>query len=232
MAYLTLACGPNHPEVRHTSRLCLQRRLVVYKDHFTGFTVQTVFIPVQHDGGGAAVHVTGIVGTVFHHNVDEVGVGGTQGAGLTAVDTQEDNSTVGTLTDDGGRTYDSLFWEAVLDAEYDLSHGFCVAGKDTAAFLEETLAALGLSEIEANAFIVYWLPRMQENPYNLITFQTTAYTDAAELDIEPAPDTVIRVFMVWQALDAELEIPAQILPKATAREGFTVVEWGGTEIMG
>ena len=138
----------------------------------------------------------------------------------------------GTLTDDSGRTYDSLFWEAVLDAEYDLSHGFCVAGKDTAAFLEKMLAALGLSEKEANAFIVYWLPRMQDNPYNLITFQTTAYTDAAGLDIEPAPDTVIRVFMVWQALDAELEIPAQILPKATAREGFTVVEWGGTEIMG
>ena len=138
----------------------------------------------------------------------------------------------GTLTDDGGRTYDSLFWEASLEVEYDLSHGFCVAGKDTAAFLEETLAALGLSEKEANAFIVYWLPRMQDNPYNLITFQTTAYTDAAELDIEPAPDTVIRVFMVWQALDAELEIPEQILPKATVREGFTVVEWGGTEIMG
>ena len=138
----------------------------------------------------------------------------------------------GTLTDNSGRTYDSLFWEASLDADYDLSHGFCVAGKDTAAFLEETLAGLGLSEKEANAFIVYWLPRMQDNPYNLITFQTTAYTDAAELDIEPAPDTVIRVFMVWQALDAELEIPEQILPKATAREGFTVVEWGGTEIMG
>jgi hypothetical protein len=86
--------------------------------------------------------------------------------------------------------------------------------------------------MEANAFIVYWLPRMQDNPYNLITFQTTAYTDAAELEIEPAPDTVIRVFMVWQALDAELEIPEQILPKAMAREGFTVVEWGGTEIMG
>jgi hypothetical protein len=138
----------------------------------------------------------------------------------------------GTLTDDGGRTYDSLFWEAALDAEYDLSSGFCVKGEDTAVFLEKMLAALGLSEKEANAFIVYWLPRMQDNPYNLITFQASAYTDAAELEIEPAPDTVIRVFMVWQALDAELEIPAQILPKASAREGFTVVEWGGTEIMG
>ncbi len=138
----------------------------------------------------------------------------------------------GTLTDDSGRTYDSLFWEATLDAEYDMSSGFCVAGTDTAEFLEETLAALGLSETEANAFIVWWLPRMQANPYNLISFQTDAYTDAAELEIEPAPDTVIRVFMVWQALDAELDIPTQILPETPAREGFTVVEWGGTEITG
>ena len=138
----------------------------------------------------------------------------------------------GTLTDSTGRSYDSLFWEAELHTEYDLSSGFCVKGEDTAAFLEETLSALGLSELEANAFIVYWLPRMLQNPYNLITFQTTAYTDAAELDITPTPDTVIRVFMVWQGLDDEIDIPAQTLPAAPARDGFTVVEWGGTEITG
>ncbi len=136
----------------------------------------------------------------------------------------------GTLTDADGRTYDSLFWEAELNAEYDLSRGFCVAGADTAAFLEETLAALGLSEREANAFIVYWLPRMQDNAYNLITFQSDAYTDAAELTVEPTPDTVIRVFMVWQGLDSAIEIPESILPTPPAREGFTVVEWGGAEI--
>ncbi|MBE6658032.1 MAG: hypothetical protein E7604_06255 [Ruminococcaceae bacterium] len=138
----------------------------------------------------------------------------------------------GTLKDAGGRTYDSLFWEAELDADYDLSRGFCVAGTDTAAFLEQTLAVLGLSETEANAFIVYWLPRMQDNAYNLITFQSDAYTDAAELNIEPAPDTVIRVFMVWQALDKAVDIAEPTLPAAPARDGFTVVEWGGAEITG
>ena len=138
----------------------------------------------------------------------------------------------GTLTDAENRTYDSLFWEAELDVDYDLSRGFCVAGEDTAAFLEETLAALGLSETEANAFIVYWLPRMQDNAYNLITFQQDAYTEAAELNIEPAPDTVIRVFMVWQALDKAIDIAEPTLPDTPAREGFTVVEWGGTEITG
>lgn len=136
----------------------------------------------------------------------------------------------GTLTDpDTGRTYYCLFWEGVTDAEYDFSTGFCVAGADTAAFLENALARLGLTEREANEFIIYWLPRMEGNPYNLISFQTDAYTDAAELTIAPAPDTLIRVFMAWKGLDQPVEVPAQELT-TPERTGFTAVEWGGAEL--
>ncbi len=104
-----------------------------------------------------------------------------------------------------------------------------MAGEDTAAFLENALARLGLTEREANEFIIYWLPRMEGNPYNLISFQTDAYTDAAELTIDPAPDTLIRVFMAWKGLEQPVEIPAQELT-APARTGFTAVEWGGAEL--
>ena len=135
----------------------------------------------------------------------------------------------GTLTDAKGMEYNYLYWEGVGPAEYDWSTGFCVAGADTAAFLEEALARLGLTRREANEFIVYWLPLMEDNPYNLICFQGSAYTDAAKLDISPAPDTVIRVFMTWQALDAPRQIEPQPLT-APVRSGFTVVEWGGSEI--
>ena len=135
----------------------------------------------------------------------------------------------GTLTDAAGQTYSYLYWEGVSDAEYDFSQGFCVPGGDTAAFLEDALADLGLTRREANEFIVYWLPRMEGNAYNLIAFQTTAYTDHARLTVVPAPDTVLRVFMAWQPLDAPVEIPAQEL-SAPERTGFTVVEWGGAEL--
>ena len=138
----------------------------------------------------------------------------------------------GTLTDpDTGRTYYCLFWEGIIDRQFDLSAGFCVAGEDTAAFLEDALARLGLTEREANEFIIYWLPRMEGNPYNLISFQTDTYTDAAELTIAPAPDTLIRVFMAWKGLEQPVEIPAQELT-APARTGFTAVEWGGAELDG
>lgn len=135
----------------------------------------------------------------------------------------------GTLTDANGQLYNYLYWEGETNARLDLSEGFCVKGADTATFLEQALEALGLNRREANEFIVYWLPLMQENPYNIISFQTAAYTNAAKLKVAPAPDTVLRVFMAWQASDAFTEIPPQTLT-APDRIGFTVVEWGGAEI--
>jgi hypothetical protein len=104
-----------------------------------------------------------------------------------------------------------------------------VRGEDTALFLEEALEKLGLKPREANEFIVFWLPQMEDNGYNLIRFQTEAYTEAAKLRISPKPDSMIRIFMTWKASDSFVELTPQALT-AEDRVGFTVVEWGGTEI--
>ena len=133
-----------------------------------------------------------------------------------------------TLTDAVGQTYNYLYWEGVSRTEYDFSQGFCVPGRDTAAFLEDTLATLGLNRREANEFIVYWLPHMEGNAYNLIAFQTSSYTDHARLTITPEPDTLIRVFMAYRPLEKAVEIAPQTLT-APERTGFTAVEWGGAE---
>lgn len=135
----------------------------------------------------------------------------------------------GTLTDEKGQKYNYLYWEGDIYVDYDLSRGFCVKGEDTALFLENALAKLGLTRREANEFIVYWLPLMEKNPYNVIAFQTDSYTKAALLGIEPSPDTMLRVFMTWQATDSYVEISPQELT-SPERIGFTVVEWGGTEL--
>ncbi|MBQ8026187.1 MAG: hypothetical protein IJ259_07215 [Oscillospiraceae bacterium] len=70
---------------------------------------------------------------------------------------------------------------------------------------------------------------MQDSPYNLIAFQTEAYTDHAALTVTPEPDTVIRVFMACKALEAPVQIEPQSL-SAPDREGFVLVEWGGARI--
>ena len=135
----------------------------------------------------------------------------------------------GTLTDEHGQTYNYLYWEGEGTEAYDFSKGFCVAGSDTAAFLEDALDRLGLTRREANEFLVYWLPRMQDNSYNLIAFQQEAYTQSAKLTVSPQPDSVLRVFMAWKPLARPVDVPAQTLP-GFERRGFTLVEWGGAEV--
>ena len=136
----------------------------------------------------------------------------------------------GTLLDpETGREYYCLFWEGLSETEYDFSSGFVIPGEETGTFLESALKKLGLTDREAEEFIIYWLPKMEGNPYNLISFQQECYTESAKLEITPQPDTLIRVFMAWKPLSAPLELPEQTLT-APARQGFTAVEWGGTEV--
>ena len=135
----------------------------------------------------------------------------------------------GTLTDAEGQTYNYLYWEGETNAQWDMTEGFCIKGENTVAFLEDALEKLGLNRKEANEFIVYWLPLMEKNPYNIISFQTECYTDAAKLEVTPAPDTVIRVFMTFKASDYMIRILPQKLT-APERSGFTVIEWGATEV--
>ena len=43
---------------------------------------------------------------------------------------------------------------------------------------------------------------MQNNPYNLISFQTDAYTSLVDLQITPAPDRLLRVFKLSRYFEA------------------------------
>lgn len=134
----------------------------------------------------------------------------------------------GTLTDAHGNEYSYLFWDALSDTEWDFSTGFCVAGEDTGEFLRRTLSSMGLTPKEYNEFIVYWLPLMEGNPYNLISFQSERYEESAKLTITPQPDSMLRVFMAWKAIEEPVNIPAQTV-EPFEREGFAVVEWGGCQ---
>ena len=59
-------------------------------------------------------------------------------------------------------------------------------------------------------------------------FQTDRYTEAAKLDVSPEPDSVIRVFMAFKAVDGPVDVAEPEL-QPVERKGFTVVEWGGAE---
>ena len=137
---------------------------------------------------------------------------------------------VGTLIDTNNREYYALYWEGNPTHPLTISEGQVVARDNTIEFLENQLEQLGLNEREANEFIVYWLPILERNPYNVISFSFEAYENLAALTIEPQPDQLIRVMMLYQGLSTPIIIPSQEIVKNTVeRKGFTVVEWGGQE---
>ena len=137
----------------------------------------------------------------------------------------------GTLVDiETGRNLYALYWEGIHSEECNLTEGFVIKGNETIKFLEEKLSTLGLNEIEAEEFIVYWLPILQENEYNYIRFATLEeINNNMPLELSVEPDTLIRVLMQYKPLNEYIEVKEQEL-ETPERNGFVVVEWGGTEI--
>ena len=141
----------------------------------------------------------------------------------------------GSLIDQNtGRSLYSLYWEGWNTDREITKTGFVVSGADTAAFLEEKLGILGLTDREAEEFIIYWLPQMQNNEYNYIRFDTEEeINEVMPLTITPDADAVIRVWMSFTSLDAPIQVEEQILTPVDRNAykdlNFYAVEWGGSE---
>ncbi len=134
----------------------------------------------------------------------------------------------GTLYDGSGRSYYALYWEGNQHYATTPSAGNVVASDQSIPFLEKSLAQLGLNEREANEFIMYWLPQLEQHPYNLIHFATDAYNMEVPITVTPTPDRTIRIMMTMIPLQHPIDFPAQSLEGSPhARSGFTLVEWGG-----
>ena len=129
-----------------------------------------------------------------------------------------------------GRNLYALYWESISNVQTSDNSGFVVKGIDTAKFLEEKLAILGLTDREAQEFIIYWLPQMQDNNYNYIRFATMEeINEMMPLHFSTEPDSLIRILMTFKPLNNYIDVPEQKLT-TPIREGFVVVEWGGSKL--
>ena len=139
----------------------------------------------------------------------------------------------GTLIDTKtNKKYYSLYYESDNTKKYNgnLTEGFVVSKENVANFLEEKLAILGLNYKESEEFIIYWLPKLEQKDYVYIRFQTmNEIEENMPLLFTPSPDTLIRIMMEWKSLDNSIDVKEQVLT-SVIRNGYTVVEWGGTEI--
>ena len=134
------------------------------------------------------------------------------------------------------RIYNYLFWDGTCNfpkEHYNFNSGFVVEKNELVNFLQKKLALIGLNNTEINDFIVYWLPKLSKNKYNFIHFRINDNIDNISfLNVEPKPDTEIRVFMEFKGINKKNilnKIPEQKLTKIK-RVGFTLIEWGGAYI--
>lgn len=125
--------------------------------------------------------------------------------------------------------YSSLFWEGYGDGAYpSITSGTIVRSKDAGKTIRQQLAQQGLNNTEIADFMAFWGPKLPtDKPYTRVSWLNTGQMNQlAPLKISPAPRTLIRVFLDYQALDKPYELAPQKLV-APQRLGFTVVEWGG-----
>jgi hypothetical protein len=134
----------------------------------------------------------------------------------------------GTLTT-SGKTYGSLYWEGTGVSYAAPKTGSIIQDGNVDAFLSWVLPVYGLNQKEAQEFRDFWVPKMTGvAPYYRISFLTDAWSKAAPLSVSPLPMTSIRLFMDWSPLSAPISLATSTLPTTPVRNGFTLVEWGGT----
>ena len=144
----------------------------------------------------------------------------------------------GLLEDKNQQQFPYLFWEGEMNnLNFHQTKGqvigTIVERKNTVAFLEEKLNQLGFNATEKTDFITFWAPLMEQNDKNFVQFLVDEnYNTISTMKITPQPENIRRVYLLFS--DAK-EMDKNFIdqPKNFVgfdRTGFTIVEWGGTEL--
>jgi hypothetical protein len=152
------------------------------------------------------------------------------------VEVSEDGQLIDKSND---KEYPYLFWEAESqDVMYQTNgmeiEGFLIKTDTTLSFLSRSLDQLGFNAREKTDFLTFWAPILERDPYALIQFVIDDDYEKriASLNIQPQPDNLRRVYMIYSPLvdsNFEMTIISQNLV-GIDREGFFVLEWGGGKI--
>jgi len=141
-----------------------------------------------------------------------------------------------------GDQYRYLFWEAtqenfIFPGFY--FQGFYCTPSTSLSILEEICDSFGLNSQEKADLITFWGPKVQQMENSFIRVLLNEEADRfGTLNIQPKPDHIYRIYLlvvkdpvlIEEPIEEEFASPQFFTP--IHREGFTVVEWGGTVISG
>lgn len=124
-------------------------------------------------------------------------------------------------------TYDFLFYEAKVDIAKP-EKGWCINYEELVPFFNETLTKYNLNKTEIEDFIDYWSKRLIGSDYYLIHPLTNKeIEEICPIEISPAPEHMLRLWFIFSSAEEYVKLPSpDIIP--VKREGYFVVEWGGT----
>ena len=138
-----------------------------------------------------------------------------------------------------GNSYPYLFWEG-FSSEIAFQHNEIGVQADfintdsTIQYLEGALDLLGFNSTEKADFITYWGPKVINHPYAQIQFVSDDSYDQliGEVISSVEIDSKKRVYMIFQGSQSSISPPYLLKQelKSFARKGFTLVEWGGSEL--
>ena len=122
------------------------------------------------------------------------------------------NNSYNILTDSTtNKEYSYIFWEAdsVNSGTYYFQNYFQTTdnlylfkSEDVCVKLDSLLKNQGLNVVEREDFITYWMKDLLSKEYVALTFMTQSDLEViAKLTIEPKPDILLRIFMIFKSLN-------------------------------
>ena len=127
-------------------------------------------------------------------------------------------------------SYNYLYYEAKIPNELienKTKQGYVVSYNELDSTLKTLLPKIGLNNKEENEFLDYWLKALPKSPFYFVgVVPQDLLNEISPLDLNPKPDTLIRVTLYFKPLDAKIKVDPPLIQKIE-RKGFTVVEWGG-----
>jgi len=125
-------------------------------------------------------------------------------------------------------SYPYLHYEALIDKFKTPDKGWVIKKENLSDFFAEILPQLGLNEKESADFKEYWLERLTDSPYYLVSLLPQEEIERIEpVKFSVKPETFIRLRFYFKDLSEPAKIEPPALPMVPIRQGFTVIEWGG-----
>lgn len=122
--------------------------------------------------------------------------------------------------------YGYLFYEAKQPDFYQYKTGWTVKKDNLETFFRENLARYGFKGREIEDFIEWWIPRLNENCYDVYPQTAEEIDKVIKINISKTPDSVQRLFYIIKKDEKCRDFLAKPEIKSFDRKGFALLEWG------